>query len=856
MEAIVDGLWKNKSLSAMCDLIRLFIMVETYSVCTFNSSKTTSRKVNMNSRKRLTLLIGISIFTLLAGVNFALAARPGKAKCPDFTKGDKIPDGYTHDCTLGPTGMRGWIFCERHTTTDSRQIKVTKVDKGSPADGVVNVGDVILGVQGQIFDNDARILFGKAITKAERTENRGKLPLILWRNGKMDRVVVQLQTMGSYSSTAPFDCPKSKRILETSCEALANKINANPTDGPLISRALNALLLLASGEEKYLPVVKEQAKLLSQAGQSSRLGTWNSGFVNIFLAEYVLATGDRSYVDQGLKNITTLAVDGQGLVGSYGHKFADLKTKRLAGYGMMNSPGLLLTYSMVLAKRAGLKVDGLDKAIDKSTTFLEFYVGKGAIPYGDHNPWIETHDDNGKCGLASVLLDHQGNAAATEFYSRSSVAAHGPRRDEGHTGNFFNITWAMPGVVRSGPNASGAWIEEYGWYYDLARRWDGTFLYQGAPTPRPEKYAGWESTGSYLLGFTYPLKKTYLTGRKTSAAPAVSRSAAKGLILDGLGWTSKDRTSYYDRMSTTQLLKRLPSWSPTVRERTAMALSRKRDDITPQLIRMLRSRELYAQYGACQAIKKQRGRAAAAVPALLRTFDSDDMWLRILSAEALAAIGEPAKKAAPKMLERFLKSDPVKDPRKMEQRYLCGAMFNERDGLLGKSLEGIDRKELLEAIKQGLNNEDGRARGALSSVYENLTFDELEPILPEINRAIKVMAPSDIMFSAEIRMAGLKLFSENHVSEGIELIAFYARHQRPHASEKRIGTIMDMLKPYGAHGMRVIDELDAVASYFENGEPDFPKRLSLDKAKAVRETIEFIEASKDRPKLIHLQIEK
>lgn len=804
-------------------------------------------------RKHLRLLLCIAILALLAGENFALAARPAKAKCPDFTKGDKIPDGWNHDWTLGPTGMRGWIYCERHTTTSSRQIKVTKVEKGSPADSVMNVGDVILGVYGKAFSDDARILFGKAITKAEKTESLGKLPLMVWRNGKTENIVLNIEPMGSYSSTAPFGCPKSKKILDKSCAALAKNMKANPTGGSHISRALNALLLLASGEAKYLPVVKEQAKLLSQYGQSSSPGTWNCGFVNIFLAEYVLATGDRSYVDEGLKPITKLAVDGQGLVGSYGHKFADLKTKRLSGYGMMNSPGLLLTYSMVLAQRAGLDVDGLDKAIDKSTTFLKFYVGKGAIPYGDHGPWIETHDDNGKCGLASVLFDHQGNADATEFFSRMSVADHGPRRDEGHTGNFFNITWALPGVVRSGPNASGAWIEEFGWYYDLARRWDGTFLYQGAPEPRRQAYNNWESTGSYLLGFTYPLKKTYLTGRKPSVAPAVSRSAAMSLILDGRGWTSKDRTSYYEKMSTRQLLRRLSSWSPTVRERTSAALSRKREDITPQLIRMLRSGKLYAQYGACQAIKMQRGRAAAAVPALLKTFDSDDMWLRILSAEALAGIGEPAKKAAPEMLKRFLKTDPVNDPRKMEQRYLSGAMFNSRGGLLGRSVEGVDRKLLLEAVRQGLKNEDGRARGSLASVYGNLTFNELTPILPDIYQAIKEQAPSDIMFSAEIRMAGLKLFSDNHVSEGIDLIAFYARHQRPHASEKRIGRIMEMLKPYGVHGRRVIDELEAVASYFENDEKDFPKRLSLDKAKAVRDTIEYIKASKDKPRLIYLQ---
>ena len=810
------------------------------------------RKDNMNSRKRLRLLIAFFTFTMLAGANFALAARPVKAKCPDFTKGEKIPEGWTHDWTLGPTGMRGWIYCDKHTTTDSRQIKVTKVEKGSPADGVLEVGDVILGVYGRHFNDDARILFGKAITKAEKTENRGKLPLVLWRNGKTERVVVQLQAMGSYSSTAPFNCPKSKKILEQSCAALAKKMKANPTDGSLISRGLNALVLLASGNPEYLPVVKEQAKLLSQYDQSTGVRTWNYGFVNIFLAEYVLATGDRTYVDQGLKRITKMAVDGQSVVGSWGHGFIDEKTGRLGGYGMMNSPGLLLTYSMVLAKRAGVDVPNLDKAINKSTTFLEFYVGKGAIPYGDHGPWIQTHDDNGKCGLATVLFDHQDNVDATEFYSRMSVADYGPRRDEGHTGNYFNITWALPGVVRCGPNASGAWIKEFGWYYDLARQWDGTFVYQGSPQPTPEAYNNWESTGSYLLGFTYPLKKTYLTGRKRSSAPAVSRATAKSLIVDGRGWTSKDRTSYYDKMTTRQLLKRLSSWSPTVRERSAMALGRKRENITPQLIRMLGSSNLYTQYGACQAIEFQRGRAAAAVQALLKTFSSDDLWLRILTGEALAGIGEPAKVTVPELLKRLVKTDPVNDPRNMEQRYLSVSLFNSRGGLVGKSLEGVDRKMLIKAVRLGLKNEDGHSRGCLASVYENLTFNEIKPLLPDIYQAIIEPAPSGIMFSAGIRMAGLKLFAKNHVSEGIEMLVDYSRNQRGHASQIRIVEIMEMLKLYGDHGNRVIDKLEAVAYYFENEEKDFPHHLSLGKAKVVRDTIKFIKASKDKPKLIYL----
>ena len=50
------------------------------------------------------------------------------------------------------------------------------------------------------------------------------------------------------------------------------------------------------------------------------------------------------------------------------------------------------------------------RAIERSAKLLRVYIGKGAVPYGDHNPWIETHEDNGKCGMAAVLFNLMGEA--------------------------------------------------------------------------------------------------------------------------------------------------------------------------------------------------------------------------------------------------------------------------------------------------------------------------------------------------------------------------------------------------------------------------------------------------------------
>ncbi|MCA9081537.1 MAG: PDZ domain-containing protein, partial [Planctomycetaceae bacterium] len=499
------------------------------------------------------------------------------------------------DITLGPTGLRGWIRSEKMVTTDARQISVTQVDQGSPADGVIQVGDVILGVGTKPFDDDARIQFGRAITLAEREANGGKLPLLIQRDGTTRTLSLQLPVLGSYSVTTPFDCPKSRRILDRGFRAIATKLKQSPTDGHIIARALNALALLSSGDAQYQELIHEQARLLSEYDQSTGVRTWQYGYVNMFLAEYVLATGDRTYVESGLKRMTKMIVDGQSGVGSWGHQFVAPGETRLRGYGMMNAPGIPLTYSLVLAREAGVNVPGLDAAIDKSARFLRFYVGKGAIPYGDHHPWIQTHCDNGKNEMAAVLFDQLGDAEATNYFSHTAVASHGSERDTGHTGNFFNILWALPGVVRAGPHASGAWMQEFGWHYDLARRWDGTFGYQGPPRDHREVYDGWDCTGAYLLGYSQALRKTHLTGRKPSVADPVDRPTAESLVEDGRGWSNRDRNTFYDSLSTEELLARLANWSPTVRDRAAMALGRRQDDVIPQLRELLQASSRYAQ---------------------------------------------------------------------------------------------------------------------------------------------------------------------------------------------------------------------------------------------------------------------
>jgi Family of unknown function (DUF6288)/HEAT repeats len=738
-----------------------------------------------------------------------------------------------HDWNLGATGLRGRMKCDKLVTTDAREITITKVATDSPADGQFAVGDVILGVAGKPFTYDPRTEMGKALTVAESDVGQGNLSLTRSREGESKEIVLKLPVLGSYSATAPYDCPKSKRILELGCRDLAKRMT-EPTYArglDAIPRSLNALALLASGDPAYLPLLKKEAQWAANF-KNAGMATWYYGYVMIFLSEYKIATGDESVMPD-LARLAIEAANGQSAVGSWGHGFAR-PDGRLGGYGMMNSPGLPLTIALVLAREAGVTDPALDLAIERSAKLLRFYIGKGAIPYGDHHPWIENHEDNGKCGMAAVLFNLLGESKGAEFFSRMSVAAHGPERDCGHTGNYFNILWAMPGVAQSGQNASGAWMTEFGsWYFDFARRWDYSFLHQGPPEPEHDSYAGWDATGCYLLAYAMPLKKIHLTGKKLGAIPQLDATAAQSLILDGRGWDNKDRNSYYDALSQEQLMERLRSWSPIVRERAAMALGRRKGAPVAELIAMLDSSSLETRYGACQALIFLRGRGTPAVDVLQKTLTHSDLWLRIKAAEALAAIGEPAMKAVPQLLELLAHVDVKNDPRGMQQR--------------------VDRPALYKAVRAGLKNEDGRARGSFGSVYRHLSLEEITPLLPAIHEAIVQPAPSGEMFADEIRVEGLRLLAKHHIEDGIKALVLYTRDQNPWSSENRTPELMKILLSYGSHAKTVIPELTKIANYFEKDEPDFPKNLMLRKAKSVRETIAAIEASTEGPELIRIK---
>lgn len=779
--------------------------------------------MNLN-RIAIVLVTTALMFGISAPTAHAAPRKPNeKPPVPDFTKGDK-PD-ESHAWTLGATGARGWLYTWAGNSSESRQILVTDVAKGSPADGVLQVGDVILGVDSKNFDSDARIQFAKAIAHAETQQSGGKLSVQRWREGKTENITLQLQVMGTYSHTAPYDCPKSAKIFEQGCEAIAKR----GLKGVSIPNNLNALALLASGEEKYRPMLAAYAQEASNYSTES-MATWHYGYTGMFLAEYIIATGDTS-VMPGLERIVGEAVRGQSAVGTWGHKFAR-PDGNLNGYGCMNQPGLSLTIAMILARDAGAKVPSLDTAIARSAGFLRWFVDKGAIPYGDHKPFPD-HEDNGKCSSGTVLFDLLDDAEAASFFSKMATAAY-DERERGHTGNFFNITWAMLGVSRSGPLATGAYLNEQSWYYDLARKWDGSFDYQGSPVGAEEhgKYTKWDSTGAYLLAYALPRKSLHLTGKHPTRVKPLDQKQVDEVIAAGRGFFPIRPRTAYEQQTDDQLVAGLASWSPTVRNRSAQALStRDGSALVTKLTQMLKSPVQSTRYGALEGLAALGPKADPAAAEIKACLTDKDPWTQCLAANAVLYLSPETRKAfVDDLLNMILTSNP-NDPRKMSQRAAAIALFSLSPGsrgpetILASSFDGVNRDLLRPAIKSLLQNEDSIVRGAVGRRFGNLSHDDLVVLLPDIIKATQKLAPSNEMFGDGVRGSGLELLSKLHIREGLPMCIEFIEPDRWGAGN-RLTKAAECIARYGAHAKAYLPQLEAMRTKSDKGNEVLDKLIA------------------------------
>ena len=800
-------------------------------------------------------------------------AQPKNPVPPDLTKDKPADIKLTYN--LGATGLRGWIYTkpanffesqQGRTTTFSRQILVTHVGAKSPADGVIKINDVILGVDDKPFADDARKSIALSIQEAEKETNQGKLHLLVWRQGKTEKVQLKLRVMGSYSATAPFNCPKSKLIFDEACKVLENEPLRDDMWG-----AVNGLALMATGNPEYLPRVKALAHKIGPKTLKLELKDgmfmWDWGYRNVFLCEYYLLTGDKDVLPAINEYAISLA-KGQSMYGTFGHGIAKLTPDgQLHGsippYGPVNAAGLIANMAIVMGKNCGVKHPEIEPAVDRASKFFGYFVDKGAIPYGEHMPW-PNHENNGKNAMTALLFGLQGNRIReTQFWAKMVTASY-QNREYGHTGQGFSYLWGALGANTGGPDALAAYFNQASWHFDLVRRSDGSFTYDGGEQFGPGKtddnsyygkssYYGLSPAATYVLTYSIPLKKIALTGRGVDQASWLTKKEVADAIASGrFDLDRKNKTNE-------ELIEAMGDWSPVVRSWAAEELGKRTDrkELVPRLIVLAEGPDYRKRQGAAETLGYIN--SAEALPVLVRLLTHEDRWLRVKAANALRNMGDTAKPVVPEMLKAVVvTAEPLApivwdDPIQLTHGELAAALFK---GLLRTSIKGIDPELLYPAIRAISKNADGMARAQLTHTISNqLTLEDVQALAPDILLAIDIPSPADTMFANEIRMAGLRALSKYNFREGIRVSLKFAQTQSPHGSEKRMGEIMKELLRYGSAAKEVLPDLKVLIIQCQE-EKDFPDWAKKMKIASVEEAIKAIESTSTQPELRTIQAPK
>ncbi len=822
-------------------------------------------------RKHATMTIQNRGLTIALALALALTGQTYAGESPpELTKNNKVNREQTYN--LGATGLRGWIYTKAasnldgiqgRTTTASRQILVTHVGAKSPADGVIQVDDVILGVGGTPFADDARKSIAVAIQNAEKDANKGVLKLTRWRAGKTDEVQITLNVLGSYSVTAPYSCPKSKRIFDQACTVLAKEPLETNWHG-----AINGLALLATGNAEYLPKLREYARKLGPASLKLELKDgsviWDWGYKDLFLSEYYLLTQDPEVLHAVTEFTVTLA-KGQSMYGTFGHGISALTPDgKLHGsippYGPVNEAGLIGNLAIVIGKKCGLKDPEIDAAITRSNGFFGYFADKGSIPYGEHEPW-PYHENNGKVSMTAVLFATQDNRPTeARFFAKMATAGYN-NREIGHTGQGFSYLWSALGANVGGPAALAAFFKESSWHFDLVRRCDGSFTYDGSEQFGPgetddntyygkSSYNGLSPAATYVLTYALPLKKICITGKDAKTANTLSKTDVSDAIASG--------RFDLDRLKKTpqELITAFADWSPIVRGWAAEELARRPEakTLVPKLITLAEGKDVHTAQGASEALGYIR--SADALPALVRLLSHDDRWLRYKAAQAIRKMGGGAKPAIADIITALIKTaEPLHpivwaDPIQLTHGQLAAALFQ---GPLTDALKDVDAKLLYQAIRVVSRNADGMARATLRNYFENrLTAADMVVLAPDIAAAVRTPSPADTMFGHEIRTGGFKALTKFHYQEGIELGIHFAQTQGGHGSESRTGVIMKEIASYGTAARSAIPALKevivALNEQVKRGE--FPGgELNARRVKAVEAAIKSIEEAKEQPEL-------
>ena len=447
---------------------------------------------------------------------------------------------------LGLTGLRARLIAEEPKT-----LLVKYVFPGTPASGLVEVGDRIVGAGEEMFREGHRNGYGedffgghgpisefaRELEACQGTDRDGKLTLTLRRGQEIRKVVLDVgRKYGAYSATYPGPCAKSDKILAELLAYLADRQDEAGSFGDPVHNTFAPLALLASGDPKYLPALRRNARFHARVTRATDLSLINWSYMSaaIVLSEYHLATRE-AWVLPELQKIHDLIRKSQYLDmsqidprskeshpddfpkgprdshGGWGHNLG------FEGYGpiaMLTGQGAL-AYSLM--QRCGIAIDR--KNHEAAYEFLKKGTGKnGYVWYGDKigggpDGWADM-GRTGASGIANFLAPYDDPAYRARAMSHARVIGEHPQSfPDTHGSPAMGMAYAAL-AANVDPASFRKLMDANRWWFTMAHCSDGSFYYQ----PNRDN-AGYGSdarmTASAVVAFLFTIPKHSLamTGR-------------------------------------------------------------------------------------------------------------------------------------------------------------------------------------------------------------------------------------------------------------------------------------------------------------------------------------------------------
>jgi len=409
---------------------------------------------------------------------------------------------------VGVTGIRTRIY-------KGVVLKVEKTEPGTPAHGKFQKGEVITGINGvPLKGKNPFVTLGNALTRAEASDGKMIFDVQSADGAASKEVEVTIPILGAYSKTWPQECKKSDRIIRDAAAFYGDRKKFSQGG---VGGAMACLFLLSTGDDRYLPRVKEYFEPFVKNPNGIGDNTWYNGYNGIACAEYYLRTGDQSVMPV-LQYFCDDAKERQKFGCGWPHWGKGISPGYVAG-GLMNPASSQVLTTLLLAKECGAEVD--EATLLGALRFFYRFVGKGTVPYGDHRGEGGL-GSNGKDGMIAasmqVATGAKGNVSiytkAKRYLSMATLTSYpGLVRGHGDEGRG-DAMWrgiASTYLKDERPTLYRQAMDRLTWWYDLSRRPGG-----GIGVATCQRFDDVGSGAGVALSYTAPLKTLRITGAPRS----------------------------------------------------------------------------------------------------------------------------------------------------------------------------------------------------------------------------------------------------------------------------------------------------------------------------------------------------